>query len=154
MAVMCPSRLPKITVVPAIVGEPDRRPKPFACHILAPVLRLKPATAPPALAATTTPPLTTGVPFIGPTSSACHAAFSFLAEAAVSVAPAGWPSRARSPRYMGQSAFTCALGEGVDVSPGVQAAQASAATAAHATRRRIFLAVLLAGVNRLRWCRR
>src|SRR5437899_2260443 len=153
MAVMCPSRLPKTTVFAPIVGEPDRRPKPFACHNLSPVVSLNAATAPPALAATTTPPLTTGVPFTGPTSSACHTAFSFVAEAAVRVAPAGWPSRARSPRYMGQFAFTCALGEGVELPPGVQAAQARAATAAHATRRRIFLAVLLAGVNRLRWCR-
>src|SRR5437660_1614806 len=152
MAETCPSRLPKITVLPAIVGEPERRPKPSACQILVPVLRLNAATTPPALAATTTPPLTTGVPFTGPTSSACQTAFRRLMSAAVRVAAAGCPSRARSPRYMGQSAPACALGDGLLVLVGVQAAQASAVTTAQATRRRMILAVLLAGVERLRRC--
>src|SRR5258708_16935446 len=58
------------------------------------------------------PPATAGVPLIAPLISTCHAALRCLAAAAVRVASAGWPSRARSPRDIGQSPPAPAVGDG------------------------------------------
>src|SRR5712692_40233 len=148
---MCPFRLPTITRPPSMVGDDEMAPRPSTCQILVPELTRYAATTPPPRAATTTPPATAGVPLTPPLSSTCHAGFRCLAASTPSVAPAGWPSRASSPRYMGQSAAALEDGDAEGAVSVPHAPSRTAAIAAQAARRRV---VLLAAVNRLRVRRR
>src|SRR5713226_6341102 len=150
---MWPVRVPTITRPAAMVGELDMAPSLFSCQSVAPVPSRYAATTPPALAATTIPPATAGVPLMAPLISTCHAALRCLAAAAVSVASAGWPSRARSPRYIGQSPPASAVGDGDVVFVLAHPTKRIRSTQAPATRRKPFRPRLLAAVNGADACR-
>src|SRR6266700_6113066 len=91
-----------------------------------------------------------GVPFTPPLISTCQTAFRRLAPAAPSVAPAGWPSRARSPRYMAQSPPVSVDGEGEAPFPVEHAPSKAVARHTPAARLSVAAGVLLAAVNRAR----
>src|SRR5258706_10126380 len=93
------------------------------------------------------PPVTAGVPLMAPLISTCHAALRCLAEAAVSVASAGWPSRARSPLYIGQSPPASAVGDGDVLFEFAQATKRIRSRQAPAARRKSCRPSLLAAVD-------
>src|SRR5712692_6401641 len=140
---MWPLRVPAKTRPPAIVAEPEIAPRRSSCQTRAPESTRYAASTPPPLPATTSPPATAGVPFTGPLISTCQAGFRCLAASAMSVAPAGCPSRARSPRYIDQSPPACDDGVG-ELVPEAQAVSRTTATAPAARPR------LIAAVHRQR----
>src|SRR6202158_4743088 len=125
-----------MTRPPSMVGDPEMAPRPSTCQILVPEPARYAATTPPALAATTTPPATAGGPLTPPLRPPCHAVFRCLPASTPSDASAGWPSRVRSPRYMGQSPPAFGDGDGDETSPRSHADRKSTSRAAPAARRR------------------
>src|SRR5438270_9059767 len=93
-----------MTAIPfATAGEPVILPRPPVVHACLPVRRSKAASTPDSVPVITVRPTTTGVPSIAPPGVAVQTGCNDAARCAVSVAPAVWPSRWRSPRNIGQS---------------------------------------------------
>src|SRR5712692_2035242 len=123
-----------------MVGDAETEPRPSTCQTLAPARARQAPTTPPALAATTTPPATAGVPLTPPLISTCHTAFRCLAAPTPSVAAAGCPSRARSPRYIGQSPPAYRDGDGDGTGPAPHAVTSVTRRAAPAASRSLIAA--------------
>src|SRR5260370_38872770 len=137
---MCPVRVPRITRPPSMVGEADMAPRPSPCQIRVPELARYAATTPPPLAATTIPPATAGGPFTAPLISTCHAGFRCFAPSTLSVAVVGCPSRAQSPRYIGQCPPAVGEGEGEQSGPPPPPGSSTTTKAAPAAARNLMAA--------------
>ena len=87
-------------------------PRPCRAHIVAPVLASKAARVPPALPAITRPAMTAGVPSTAPSRCASQEGPKRETACTSRVAAGGWPSRARSPRYMVQLSALLLAGAG------------------------------------------
>src|SRR5207245_10136664 len=114
----------------------------------APQARGQAAPPRPPPAATTTPSATAGGPLTAPLISTCQAVLRRLTAAALRVASGGWPSRARSPRYIGQSPPEPAWGDGGGAITVPHATERTRRMQTPANRRRLSGRRLLAAVNR------